>query len=259
MGTVQTWLPHERQQPSHVDLHYRQRATHRCRASLSFDSTAPSQPLCVAFDSNLVLCIWAACGEPERNLALRLSEVITAGSYSVTCRGSRAAAGVGVPVLITAASLAQTGALTCSASHYRRRHGIVPLAGLMTPYARGTAPCSGADKVSAGNACGGGRMLQQCGAAGSELLERSWVPHCHHRIIDDVGGAFGMGAVGGGMWHLIKGIKNSPSGARMLGGVQVCLPCFNGFPKPSSCVRTAVRPAVMYAFTLTAANTTPCT
>jgi len=35
-----------------------------------------------------------------------------------------------------------------------------------------------------------------------------------------VGGAFGMGAVGGGLWHLIKGIKNSPSGGRMLGGVQ---------------------------------------
>lgn len=44
---------------------------------------------------------------------------------------------------------------------------------------------------------------------------------CPDRIIDDVGGAFGMGAVGGGVWHLIKGIKNSPSGARMLGGVQV--------------------------------------
>ena len=45
---------------------------------------------------------------------------------------------------------------------------------------------------------------------------------CPDRIIDDVGGAFGMGAVGGGVWHLVKGIKNSPSGARMLGGVQVC-------------------------------------
>jgi hypothetical protein len=44
---------------------------------------------------------------------------------------------------------------------------------------------------------------------------------CPDRIIDDVGGAFGMGAVGGGVWHLVKGIKNSPSGARMLGGVQV--------------------------------------
>lgn len=29
-----------------------------------------------------------------------------------------------------------------------------------------------------------------------------------------------MGAVGGGLWHLIKGAKNSPSGSRMLGGVE---------------------------------------
>lgn len=44
---------------------------------------------------------------------------------------------------------------------------------------------------------------------------------CPDRIIDDVGGAFGMGAVGGGLWHLVKGLKNSPSGSRILGGVQV--------------------------------------
>ena len=44
---------------------------------------------------------------------------------------------------------------------------------------------------------------------------------CPDRIIDDVGGAFGMGAVGGGLWHLVKGLKNSPSGSRMLGGIQV--------------------------------------
>lgn len=30
-----------------------------------------------------------------------------------------------------------------------------------------------------------------------------------------------MGAVGGGLWHLLKGMKNSPSGARMLGGIDV--------------------------------------
>jgi len=29
-----------------------------------------------------------------------------------------------------------------------------------------------------------------------------------------------MGAVGGGMWHFIKGIKNSPKGGRVMGGVQ---------------------------------------
>ena len=47
---------------------------------------------------------------------------------------------------------------------------------------------------------------------------------CPDRIIDDVGGAFGMGAVGGGLWHLVKGIKNSPTGGRLLGGVQVRVP-----------------------------------
>jgi import inner membrane translocase subunit TIM17 len=43
---------------------------------------------------------------------------------------------------------------------------------------------------------------------------------CPDRILDDVGGAFGMGAVGGGLWHLLKGMKNAPSGARMRGGIE---------------------------------------
>ena len=30
-----------------------------------------------------------------------------------------------------------------------------------------------------------------------------------------------MGAVGGGIWHMLKGTKNSPSGARLRGGVEV--------------------------------------
>ena len=46
---------------------------------------------------------------------------------------------------------------------------------------------------------------------------------CPDRILDDIGGAFGMGAVGGGIWHLIKGAKNSPSGARTRGGIEVCV------------------------------------
>ena len=45
---------------------------------------------------------------------------------------------------------------------------------------------------------------------------------CPDRILDDIGGAFGMGAVGGGLWHLLKGVKNSPSNARMRGGIEVC-------------------------------------
>eukprot|EP00891_Asterochloris_glomerata_P002012 jgi/Astpho2/2012/gw1.00038.418.1_t len=29
-----------------------------------------------------------------------------------------------------------------------------------------------------------------------------------------------MGAVGGGIWHLLKGAKNSPSGTRLAGGIE---------------------------------------
>jgi hypothetical protein len=30
-----------------------------------------------------------------------------------------------------------------------------------------------------------------------------------------------MGAVGGGIWHALKGAKNSPAGARLRGGLEV--------------------------------------
>ncbi|KAK9832502.1 hypothetical protein WJX81_002570 [Elliptochloris bilobata] len=43
---------------------------------------------------------------------------------------------------------------------------------------------------------------------------------CPDRILDDIGGAFGMGAVGGGLWHLFKGVRNSPSNARFRGGFE---------------------------------------
>ncbi|WOL08330.1 mitochondrial import inner membrane translocase subunit TIM17-2-like [Canna indica] len=43
---------------------------------------------------------------------------------------------------------------------------------------------------------------------------------CPDRILDDVGGAFGMGAVGGSAFHFIKGIYNSPKGERLSGGTQ---------------------------------------
>ncbi|OSX73684.1 hypothetical protein BU14_0331s0002 [Porphyra umbilicalis] len=42
---------------------------------------------------------------------------------------------------------------------------------------------------------------------------------CPHRIIDDVGGAFAMGAIGGTIWHSIKGARSSPSGARFRGAI----------------------------------------
>ncbi|KAI3814520.1 hypothetical protein L1987_14160 [Smallanthus sonchifolius] len=41
---------------------------------------------------------------------------------------------------------------------------------------------------------------------------------CPDRILDDIGGAFGMGAVGGSAFHFLKGIYNSPRGTRFIGG-----------------------------------------
>ncbi|XP_074329673.1 mitochondrial import inner membrane translocase subunit TIM17-2-like [Apium graveolens] len=43
---------------------------------------------------------------------------------------------------------------------------------------------------------------------------------CPDRILDDIGGAFGMGAVGGAAFHFLKGIYNSPKGERFSGGTQ---------------------------------------
>ena len=43
---------------------------------------------------------------------------------------------------------------------------------------------------------------------------------CPDRILDDIGGAFGMGAVGGSAFHFLKGIYNSPKGGRLIGGSQ---------------------------------------
>ncbi|CAL9063797.1 unnamed protein product [Musa banksii] len=43
---------------------------------------------------------------------------------------------------------------------------------------------------------------------------------CPDRILDDVGGAFGMGAVGGSAFHFIKGLYNAPNGERLAGGAQ---------------------------------------
>lgn len=43
---------------------------------------------------------------------------------------------------------------------------------------------------------------------------------CPDRILDDIGGAFSMGAVGGSAFHFLKGIYNSPKGERLIGGTQ---------------------------------------
>jgi len=42
---------------------------------------------------------------------------------------------------------------------------------------------------------------------------------CPWRIVDDIGGAFCMGAIGGGIFNAMKGAMNSPSGSKMKGSV----------------------------------------
>ncbi|KAK8853214.1 hypothetical protein IAR55_003916 [Kwoniella newhampshirensis] len=42
---------------------------------------------------------------------------------------------------------------------------------------------------------------------------------CPYVILNDFGGAFSMGAIGGGIWHGIKGARNSPRGERFVGSM----------------------------------------
>lgn len=42
---------------------------------------------------------------------------------------------------------------------------------------------------------------------------------CPNRIVDDAGGAFAMGVIGGSMWHGVKGYRNSPIGHRFRGSL----------------------------------------
>ncbi|KAG9301317.1 hypothetical protein G9A89_004069 [Geosiphon pyriformis] len=42
---------------------------------------------------------------------------------------------------------------------------------------------------------------------------------CPWVILNDTGAAFAMGAMGGGIWHMVKGAKNSPRGERILGAI----------------------------------------
>lgn len=69
---------------------------------------------------------------------------------------------------------------------------------------------------------------------------------CPHRILDDLGGAFGMGAVGGGVWHFGKGMYNAPKGVhnRLTGGLTVRLlptPRRRGAARAAAWDRAAVR------------------
>mmetsp|Transcript_14980 Transcript_14980/g.22375 ORF Transcript_14980/g.22375 Transcript_14980/m.22375 type:complete len:236 (-) Transcript_14980:198-905(-) len=45
---------------------------------------------------------------------------------------------------------------------------------------------------------------------------------CPYRIIEDIGGAFAFGSVGGGVWHFGKGAWQSPKGTRLMGAIGNC-------------------------------------
>jgi hypothetical protein len=62
---------------------------------------------------------------------------------------------------------------------------------------------------------------------------------CPDRILDDIGGAFGMGAVGGGIWHACKGFINSPSSYKIKGTIEVCATSI-GVVRPNRSLNDAV-------------------
>lgn len=44
---------------------------------------------------------------------------------------------------------------------------------------------------------------------------------CPYRIVDDLGGGFAMGCVGGAIFHFFKGAYNSPKSERFYGGIMM--------------------------------------
>eukprot|EP00730_Choanoeca_flexa_P000481 TRINITY_DN10214_c0_g2_i2.p2 TRINITY_DN10214_c0_g2~~TRINITY_DN10214_c0_g2_i2.p2 ORF type:complete len:174 (+),score=20.29 TRINITY_DN10214_c0_g2_i2:75-596(+) len=54
---------------------------------------------------------------------------------------------------------------------------------------------------------------------------------CPWRILDDCGGAFAMGSIGGAVWHGVKGYSNGPSGLKyreMINAVKYRAPTVGG-------------------------------
>lgn len=66
------------------------------------------------------------------------------------------------------------------------------------------------------------QQLRSRGWRGGLFLERDPCPDC---ILDDVGSAFAVSAVGGSAFYFIKGLRNSPRGARIAGGAEAM--CMN--------------------------------
>lgn len=62
-------------------------------------------------------------------------------------------------------------------------------------------------------------------------MEEGFRDPCPWRIIDDFGGAFAMGAIGGAAWHGVKGYKNAPQGMRLrssVGAIKARSPVLGG-------------------------------
>ncbi|CAN6284360.1 unnamed protein product [Urochloa humidicola] len=73
---------------------------------------------------------------------------------------------------------------------------------------------------------------------------------CPDRIVEDAGGAFGMGAVGGSAYHFFKGLYNSPNGHRLGGGataVRMNAPRVGGSFAVWCCLYSTFDCALVYA------------
>ncbi|CAN6306262.1 unnamed protein product [Urochloa humidicola] len=73
---------------------------------------------------------------------------------------------------------------------------------------------------------------------------------CPDRIVEDAGGAFGMGAVGGSAYHFFKGLYNSPNGHRLGGGataVRMNAPRVGGSFAVWCCLYSSFDCALVYA------------
>jgi mitochondrial import inner membrane translocase subunit TIM17 len=74
---------------------------------------------------------------------------------------------------------------------------------------------------------------------------------CPWRIVDDVGGAFCMGCIGGAVWHTVKGARLAPVGARLQGSISAVsarspvlggqFAVWGGLFAVSDCTLTAIR------------------
>ena len=81
---------------------------------------------------------------------------------------------------------------------------------------------------------------------------------CPWRIVDDVGGAFCMGAIGGTVWHSVRGAWVAPAGSRLQGSlsaVQARSPVlggqfavWGGIFACCDCTLTAVRQKVSFCY-----------